>query len=174
MVSIFKCCSTATLQLHVLHLVIQSPRSSEFHLFNLLFSQSFRNFLSQNSLVTGAGFLIVFGAVALVDILAVWFCLVLCWTGVSGFHPNILCTVFVEVGSTSSLKSPTAMAALNSSCISGDKARDDSFSRAVRGRRGVFSSCGPCCSACSCWMHTVFWGFFLSLVVCIFGMLIVV
>src|ERR1700723_1870235 len=80
MVPVFKCCSTATLQLHMLHLIIQSPQYSEFHLFNLLFSQSFRNFLSQNSLVTGAGFLIVFGAVALIDILAVWFCLCLCWT----------------------------------------------------------------------------------------------
>src|ERR1700723_710581 len=123
MVSVFKCCSTVTLQLHVLHLVIRSPRYSEFHWFNLLFSQSFRNFLSRNSLVTGAGFLIVFGAVALVDILAVWFCLCLYWTGVSGLHPNILYMFSAEVGSTSSLKLPTVIAALNNSCISGDKAR---------------------------------------------------
>src|ERR1700723_4250508 len=121
MVPVFKCCSTATLQLHMLHLIIRSPQYSEFHLFSLLFSQSFRNFLSRNALVTGAGFLIIFGAVALVHILAVWFCLCLCWTGVSGFHPNILCTLLAEVGSTSLLESPTVMAALNSSCISGDK-----------------------------------------------------
>src|ERR1700723_33707 len=139
MVSIFECCSTVTLQLHVLHLVIRSPRYSEFHLFRLQFSQSFRNFLSLNSLVTGTGFLIVFGAVALVDILAIWFCLCLCWTGVSGFYPSILCTLFAEVGSTSSLKSPTVMAALNKSWISSDKARHPFSSRPVRGHRGVYS-----------------------------------